>query len=205
VLDHLVYATPDVAATADELAVRLGVRAAPGGRHPGVGTHNALLGLGEGRYLEVIGPDPGQPEPAGPRPFGIDGLGAPRLVTWAARVPDIAAAAERLGAAGFHVGPVGDMSRQAPDGTALAWRLTSTPVPPAGGLVPFLIDWGATRHPSAGAPEGLRLVAFHGRHPDPPAIRRALDAIGEALDVVTGEPPGLWAVVEGPTGRVELG
>ncbi len=45
-LDHLVYATPDLDATVAELERRLGVRAAVGGRHPGLGTRNRLVGLG---------------------------------------------------------------------------------------------------------------------------------------------------------------
>ncbi|MEZ7125980.1 VOC family protein [Nonomuraea sp. AD125B] len=71
-LDHLVYATPDLDATVAELERRLGVRAAVGGRHPGLGTRNRLIGLGGRSYLEVIGPDPEQEEPAGPRPFLIN-------------------------------------------------------------------------------------------------------------------------------------
>src|SRR5439155_24158845 len=58
VLDHLVYATGEVAATVADLEGKLGVRATPGGRHAGLGTHNALLDLGQHSYLEIIGPDP---------------------------------------------------------------------------------------------------------------------------------------------------
>ena len=72
----------------DELGGRLGAQPAMGGSHPGRGTRNALLSLGEDRYLEVIGPDPEQPVPAQPL-FGINERMQPRLVTWVAKVADI--------------------------------------------------------------------------------------------------------------------
>ena len=68
-IDHLVYAVPDLAAGVAEVEERFGVRARAGGRHIGLGTHN-----GARTYLEIIAPDPGQPEPSMPRPFGVDGV-----------------------------------------------------------------------------------------------------------------------------------
>ena len=53
-----------------------GVRPSYGGAHPGLGTHNALLSLGHHSYLEIIAPDPNQPTPPRPRPFGLDELEA---------------------------------------------------------------------------------------------------------------------------------
>ena len=55
-VDHLVYATPDLAAGVDQVERLLGVKAIPGGQHPGGGTRNSLIRLGEGSYLEIIGP-----------------------------------------------------------------------------------------------------------------------------------------------------
>ena len=73
-LDHLVYAVPDLAAGVAAITALLGVAPSPGGPHPGLGTRNFLVSLGESCYLEIIGPDPEQPQPSRPRPFGLDRL-----------------------------------------------------------------------------------------------------------------------------------
>ena len=82
-LDHLVYAVPDLAAGVAAMTALLGVAPSPGGPHPGLGTRNFLVSLGESCYLEIIGPDPEQPQPSRPRPFGLDRLAGGRLVSWA--------------------------------------------------------------------------------------------------------------------------
>src|SRR3712207_3035360 len=95
--DHLVYASRDLPSAVADIARRFGVTPAAGGRHVGVGTHNYLLDLGGGSYLELIGPDPTQEVPAGQAlPFGIDTLASPALVAFAVKAPaidDVVAAA----------------------------------------------------------------------------------------------------------------
>src|SRR5438874_2073358 len=108
-------------ATVGEFAARPGLQPAAGGRHPGLGTGNALLDLGAGIYLEIIGVDLAGPTtagapPVGPRPFGLDRIAAARLATWAARVDEIDERVASARSAGYDPGPVGAMSRRHPDG-----------------------------------------------------------------------------------------
>jgi len=203
-VDHLVYATPDLQLGIDTLEKALGIRAAAGGQHPGRGTRNALIALGPASYIEIIGPDPDQPKPDGPRPFGIDGLNAPRLMAWAAKGQDLdqlAADARRRGVA---LGDVTPGSRRRPDGVVLAWRYTDPRTVVADGLVPFFIDWGATPHPATAAAGGATLVALRAEHPDPARVQTMLDALRLDLRVLRGDRPALIAAVSCPRGRVEV-
>ena len=203
-LDHLVYGTPDVAKTIDDLERAWGVRAAWGGKHPN-GTHNALLSLGGGGYLEIIGPDPEQtPDPARPMSFGVDRLQSPKLLTWAIKAPGIAGWVKRARRAGYDPGAPQPLSRKRPDGMLLEWVLTRRQEPPGDGLLPFLIDWGETPHPANDAPAGCTFASLRAEHPDPGSIKVWTRALGEELDVRSGATPALIATIHTPNGRMEL-
>ncbi|HYZ35080.1 MAG TPA: VOC family protein [Crenalkalicoccus sp.] len=182
-LDHIVLGARSLAAGAEFVAAHLGAPPGPGGRHEGFGTHNLLLGLGPTGYLEVLAPDPEQPHPALPRPFGLDdpalalALEAePRLIGWAARTPALEAVLARLGPRG---GTPFAMRRG-----DFAWRIAFPPrAESMGGLVPALIQWDG-RGVAATLPDsGWRLVALEAEHPEAAALRAALAERGVA-DVV---------------------
>lgn len=202
-LDHLVYAVRDLDAGIASIERLIGVRAAMGGKHPGHGTHNALLSLGAGSYLEIIAPDPDQLPPSEPRAFGLDRLREPRLVTWAVRIPEIEQRVAQGRAAGYDPGPVVLGSRALPDGGELRWRLT-LPGIRGDGLVPFMIEWEPGPHPSQTAPGGAMLVDLQGEHPRPDAVHPLLDAIGVQLPLIESARPALIATIEGPNGSVLL-
>ena len=203
-VDHLVYAAPDLQAGIERIEQLCGVRATPGGQHPGVGTRNALVALGPATYLEIIGPDPEQPTPKQPRTFGIDALTAPRLVTWAAKSGSLDDLVRDAQSHGIAFGAVGSGSRKTPQGTLLQWRYTSPRTMIADGIVPFFIDWGHTPHPAASAAAGATLVALRAEHPDANRVQEMLTQLGLDLHVTKGPSPALVAVVQSPRGRVEL-
>jgi glyoxalase-like protein len=205
VIDHLVYATGDLDAAVEWVAAALGVAPTPGGRHPGLGTRNALLDLGGGAYLELIGVDHEAASAAdGPRPFGLDRIAGPRLAAWAARAEGIDRCVARARRFGYDPGPVQSMSRRRPDGTVLHWRLTP-PGPRVVEVVPFLIEWAdGAPHPSTTSAQGCRLVSFTGRHPEPDAVAPTLRALGVELALEPAPSAALSAVIEGPGGTVTL-
>jgi hypothetical protein len=206
-IDHLVLATPHLETTAADVSAAWAIALTPGGSHVGLGSRNELTGLGDGAYLEVVGPDVMQPVPATPRPFGIDGLAAARLVTWCARpTRPIAEVIADAAEAGIDVGSPTAMSRRRPDGVVLEWLLTP---PNLGvhhqGVLPFLIDWQSSPHPTASLPHEATLITLRLTHPRPDLIRSFIHILGGDPRIVVAEGPGeLMALIATPAGPVQL-
>lgn len=203
-LDHLVLAAPVLADAVAQFAELTGVTPVPGGSHVGVGTANYLVGLGSSAYLEIIGPDPAQAEPDRPRPFLVDRLDAGRMVTWAVRPADLDTTVATARACGYDPGTAVPMSRRSPAGDLLEWRLTAAELENSAGLVPFLIDWGTTAHPTTRELPLTPLVSMRARHPRPEAVQRMLAALDADLEVTQGEAAGFIVVVTGAHGPVTL-
>ncbi len=199
-LDHLVYATPDLDATVAMIIERWGVTPSVGGRHEGLGTRNVLLAIGAGAYLEVVGPDPDQPRPDRGRPFGVDTVTEPRLVTWAAAVTDLDLWLRWCEARRLDAGSATSMSRLRPDGSRLTWRLAFPP-DNRDGVVPFLIEWQGDS-PATTAASGLELLDFSLSHRDS-SVGSRLAEYALPKRVEPG-PCGLRATLLTPAGVVEL-
>ncbi|MFF1819166.1 VOC family protein [Kribbella sp. NPDC058245] len=195
-LDHLVFATPDLLATVERFAAATGVRPVEGGRHEAWGTRNYLVGLGGPAYLEFIGPDPQASEVS---MFDVSGE---RLLTWAIHPTDLEAALAAARAAGADLGEIFPGSRTTPAGDVLSWRVTGTEPSPYDGVVPFLIDWEDTTHPATNLPV-VELLDFRATHPQADEVRSVLRALSADLPVTEG-PAGLTATVRGPAGAFLL-
>jgi Glyoxalase-like domain len=196
-LDHLVYATPDLEATVEDFTRATGVKPVPGGSHVGHGTRNYLVSIGGARYLEIIGPDRSQPAPNAPRPFGIDTLDRARLITWCVRpYQPLSQVLQRVQAAGYDPGEIVTMARTRTDGLEVEWELTMPILDTdSKGTLPFFIDWGHTTHPSFALTSELELSRLELRHPRPDWLRGVLRAIGglDKVEVVESPVAGLKA------------
>lgn len=192
-LDHLAICAADLDQASAWAEARLGLPLVAGGAHPLFGTHNRLMSLGQGLYLEVIAPDPAAPHPGRPRWFGLDHAGPPVLGNWIARVdrPDLIPADR------------GDVLALRRDDLAWSIAVPADGSLPASGGLPTVIAWTAGRHPSERLPDcGARLKRLIVRHPEAARLSaRVARELGDAR--VVFEPaarPSLLAVIATPAG-----
>jgi hypothetical protein len=199
VLDHIAVAAESLAEGAAHVEAALGVELSGIGIHDRMGTHNRLLSLGPGLYLEVIAINPDAGPPPHARWFDLDNFtGHPRLTNWIVRTDDLGAA---LAAAPEGMGTPISFAR----GDYL-WQMA---VPPDGklpfdGTAPALIAWDSALHPAERLPDqGCRLVGLTVEHPEAEALLRTYPALG-GIDLVTletGPEKRIWAEIETPSGR----
>ncbi|MBP0639363.1 VOC family protein [Cupriavidus sp. AcVe19-6a] len=216
-LDHLVIAAPDLDAGTAHVADLLGIAPCGGGEHAAMGTHNRVLGMFGGIYLEVIAIDPAAAAPARPRWFGLDTEAVrqrlengPFLLHWAARVERPADLTLWQSQYPARIAPVIPMTRG-----DLRWRIT---VPEDGalpgwqgeahaagdGLFPSLIQWDVAAYPGTSLPrQDLALRKLSGRHPRAELLRQGLAWLGAdhliAIEQSDGQPE-LSAEIETPQG-----
>ena len=199
-LDHIAVACTDLAEGTAWVESQLGVTLQPGGKHARYGTHNTLLGLADGLYLEVIAIDPDAAPEAGHSWFALDRFsGPPRLANWICRTGDLDAV---LRDAPAEVGAARDLQRG-----DLNWQIT---VPddgslPFGGAYPTLIQWGqGVRHPSETlTPSGCRLTRLTITHPQADDLRQMVPLSDDRVSFAKG-PFALTADIDTPAGPRQL-
>ncbi|MBS0125204.1 VOC family protein [Thetidibacter halocola] len=165
----------------------------PGGQHLRFATHNSLLGIHPGLYIEAIAADPGLPHPARPRWFGLDSFhGPPRLDKWVLRTPDLDRTLKAFPMAGEIV------SLERGD---LRWRM-AVPLDgmlPFDGVFPALMEWQVSVPPGKSLtkadrrlerlvvthPEADRLSALLEPHLDAPLVAFEAGTPGLAAEIAT--------------------
>ena len=202
VLDHIAVAARTLDEGAAHVEALLGQPLSDVGRHVRMGTHNRLLSLGPGTYLEVIAVDPEAAPPAEARWFDLDAFdGPPRLTNWIARTDDLgralAGAPAGLGVPlSFERGPY-------------LWQM-AVPLDgklPYGGAAPALIEWESAEHPADRLPDrGCRLRGLVVEHPEAGALLTDWPGLAAVagVDVRAGPEVRLAAEIATPGGVLTL-
>lgn len=201
-LDHIILGCNDLDLGMELVEQNTGVRPAIGGVHPGRGTRNALLSLGERRYLEIIAPDPAQQKIVHfPQ---IREMKDPRLIGWAVHPPDITATAKLLRDNQIAFQGPDDGSRKRPDGRVLNWK-TINLADDRHGILPFFIEWSADSvHPSKDAPKKCDLNYFTVMGVDLAELSQIFKRIGVDAAVERSDKDRLRVHITGPKGELGL-
>lgn len=221
-LDHLVISARTLDEGTQYVADTLGVAPAGGGAHPLMRTHNRLLNLWGGVYLEVIAIDPqaaasatAPADDSTPRArlFALDDPATqarlengPYLSHWVARVERPKRLPVWQAQYPERIAPIVAMTRgdfswglSVPeDGAFPAWQGMGD------GVLPSLIQWDTVRHPSAVLPgTGIALKVLKGAHPHADTLAAQLQWLGAAHLIElqpTDGAPALVAEFETPEG-----
>jgi hypothetical protein len=198
-LDHLVISARTLDEGTQYVADTLGVAPAGGGAHPLMRTHNRLLNLWGGVYLEVIAIDPqaasaaNSPADGGApraRLFALDDPATharlengPYLSHWVARVERPKRLSTWQTQYPQRIAPIVPMTRgdftwslSVPDDGAFpAWQGAGD------GVLPSLIQWDSLQHPSTALPAtDLALKALKAVHPQAELVSAQLEWLGAA-------------------------
>jgi hypothetical protein len=205
-LDHIVIGAAELGAATSIIETQMGVEFGVGGVHPLMATHNRLLRMGDGSYLEIIAADPAATPPR-PRWFSLDVPSTkarlakgPCPLCWVVAVPDLDVAVNDCG---YDAGSIIEMSRG-----DLNWRLTVADdgLLAGDGVLPVLIEWPGGRNPTNRMPESpVRLTGLALTHPEPNWIADVLVRLGVSEVVKLSEgAPGLAFKFETPRGFLVL-
>ena len=184
-LDHVMYGVGDLDAATATFEADYQLPVSDGGVHPD-GTRNRVVWCADRSYVELIAVD----VPTSPQAQWVqDEIAAgKRLLGWAIRTDDVAAASERLGL------PVVAGSIELPDGRTRSWRLVGVAAAMAEPWLPFFISYDQARDhlaaPAAAVPDHLAWVEVAG---DAARLRDWVGASSLPVRVVDGVP-GLRAV-----------
>ncbi|MBQ4826498.1 VOC family protein [Leisingera sp. HS039] len=196
ILDHLAVAGETLEEAVAHAEEALGAALGPGGSHTRYGTHNRLIGLEDGLYLEAIAIDIEAEPQQQPRWFDLDRFKGPaRLNNWILRSENLETEKPLL--------PPHAQRHVAMQRGGLSWLMTV----PSDGFLPFdnifpaVLQWQA-EPPAGKLPRSrCRLTRLILSHPEAKDLQAALDRIlADPRVAVEQGKPAMLAEFETPHG-----
>jgi hypothetical protein len=203
-IDHLVYAVPDLQIGIDLIEQQFGVRPVYGGRHLKHGTQNAILHLGNQCYFEIIAIDPENKEISAPRWMGVDLIQGPTLTRWALCPDDWSRDVQRIRKINPNLGNTAVGNRQQANGKMLNWEMSLPLAEPVIEVIPFLLNWKGSTHPTEELEQNCKLKKLVLEHPNPQPIESLLHDLGTDITVRPAKTPGIIVTIDTPNGEVVI-
>lgn len=203
-VDHVIYAVGDLEAAGRHFYEEFGLASVEGGRHPGWGTANRIVPLGDS-YLELIAIVDREEAALSDLGRAVSrALDAHKpLVGWVVATDDLEAVSQRVRLVVSHG------SRTKPDGTTLNWRLAGLASSLQTGALPLFIEWqgpdelhpGRAKVEHRSIPRGFAWVEVAS---DGEPLRSWLGDFDFDLRIVDGEPGLSAAAIATDAGEVLL-
>jgi hypothetical protein len=200
-LDHVVIGVPDLTLGIDWFESTTSVCPVPGGEHPELGTHNAVAGLGGGRYLELLASNPARDHES-PITEWLARIERPTPFGWAISCTEAPSLADTLTSRGLSVQHL-KLHRASPQGQDLQWQVVMITHALAS-LLPFFIDWETTPHPAQSAPQGCQLNTFTLQCDQPGNLTSTLELLGVVAAVSANDKSGFRITIETPAGELSI-
>jgi hypothetical protein len=208
-LDHIVVICPDLDHGMAHFEALSGVRPVYGGAHASGLTHNALVGLGGRRYLEILAPV-GPPSPADDEWTRLArSTQESRVLTYCLRSPRPLAELASIGRARGWAGDVATNGRTTPEGVRLRWEWLAPRVEYFGYAFPFFIDWLDSVHPSDMLRErpggsAVRLEEFAVGHPESSHLGELLAELGMPIETFRSDRTQFRVRLDTPSDALSL-
>ena len=200
-LDHIAVSGATLEEATEHVESSLGVKLQFGGTHQHYGTHNRLLHLADGIYLEAIAIDKNLQRPPFPRWFNLDNFkGPPRITNWICRSRNIKKDLAELS--------INDTKIVQLQRNHLRWLMYS----PTNGMLPFdgtfpaLLQWQTSPHPVENMlNSGCRLKHMTIYHPEISKIQEKMRFFSDPrISFRTYASFGFFADFETPHGTRSL-
>ena len=197
-IDHVILGIDDLDRGVKAFEAATGVKPVYGGKHPG-GTHNALVSLGEGIYLEILAVQDGVTVKGDYA--DLKALKTLTPVGWAVSSKDSAQLRNRLSAAGIAVSEPEAGSRITPSGSSLSWH--SLALKESSAERPFFIVWSEqTAHPSTTSPSGCKLQQWSIASPRVKDLEQLRQALDLRVDIAEAKASSMRLALACPKGDV---
>ena len=205
VIDHLVYAVPDLEKAMDDFENLTGIRPTFGGYHTTKGTKNAVVNLGNACYLEFLAIDENNEKISAPRWMGIDFIEKTQMTRFALKSENLEKDSAILKKYAAEMGEISGGARKTSDDKLLKWEMILPLAAPAVEIAPFMCDWSQSEvHPTDSMPQECELIGLHFTHTHPESVTSLFNELDVDLNVIEGEKATIIAEINTPKGVFKL-